>query len=237
MTELEFTPYTKQKMAVREIVEISHHPVKINNDDDLWELEKYYGLSGEFRKVWRINTPEGQKINSEVLEHFGLDLAKDLGTHAVAKMTPQNIISAAAPEGYFLSPDGLIFAALKFYVDDKTACLKTYWLHTDEVFPELPEGIEVMMVANYETWGKAPFPEELVDCHDVFFFGDHDVVSSFFGKKLPEGKYVTGYGVRYRHGKILKMKSYAYDEPTPQSQWRGIKQMHKMVCSKGVTNG
>lgn len=230
MTELEFKPYTKQRMVVKEIVEISHHPVKI--EKDLWELEKYYGAKGESRTVWRIHTPEGQKINDEVLDVFGINLLEDYGTKAVAKMIPQNIVSAGVPEGYFLSPDGLVSAALKLYLDDKTACMKVYRLPDGEELPDLPHDVNVVMVADYEALGKLPFPEELIDCHDAYFLGDHEIVSSFFNKDLPQGRYMTGYGIRYRNGKIVKMKSYVYDDPTPQSQWIGITQMHRMIYKK-----
>jgi len=227
MTELEFAPYTKQRMAVREKFDVVQGAAK--PDRSLWRLEKYVGSNGEERELHRINSAEGQLLNAEVERIYGINPQSDFDVKAIGKMLPGNVITTRAPEGYFLSPDGLVFASIKFYTDDGSACIKGYKLYLGDELPVLPDSVEVLGVADYTPMGKLPFPDELVGCRDVFFLGNHKTVCSFFGADLPEGKYMTGYGVRFCEGVIHKVKSYVYDDPTPQSQWRGITQLHRMA--------
>lgn len=97
----------------------------------------------------------------------------------------------------------------------------------------LPPGALAMGLGKLINVYGQPGDEDLTRYRCVYFMHrDHAVVEAWVGKTLPQGKYSTFYAVTYdvKDGKkLLRVKTYCYDEQNEYSDWDVIYYQH---CKK-----
>lgn len=194
-------------------------------------LEEYETSAGSKRATLKVSSEEGDEICKKVQEKFGVHPRADLGSPAVALMTPENIVTCKAKEAYQLGTDGEITTDMKFFLDTGEACLKTVKAVTGEK-PELfPFPHSIVAIGLYEDYAKYSRPDWTRKTLDCYMNADHEAFCEHYGITAKQGKYRTYYGVKVTGDKQVG-KVYRYDESSPQSQWDELVRLHLMAMAQ-----
>jgi len=178
--------------------------------------EEYYTNDGGFRKLVAPDSPDGEAIREKIKSNYG-NILDEYPAYYFGYYEKENIATLFTPS----FDNNITILELKFYFNDKSLSRKEVNISDNSTNYNLPEGCVVLGEGFYKPVEGFNFPERLYSVVDIYFKGGHEEICQHFNYEFPKGDFRTYYGasVNKETGVIGKIKSYVYNEASPQAVW------------------
>jgi len=184
---------------------------------------------GDDRTHYLPGTPEFGSVVASVTAKFGQVYPEDW--HSVSSPQWNSIYNDHIVSVIFLNRptyfgDAMLLAVgRKYFMDKGWVYDKIYPFVTKDNCPiPYPSGGSPLALGYMVNVYGQPGDADLTRYKDVYFMHpDHAAVEQWAGMSLPKGKYATFYAATFDTlagaNKLLRMKTYVYDDQTPYSDW------------------